>query len=89
MKDINPKPKSICDLFEEAGRAFMGVLRHAMRTLQRMSWPAILVACLALAFILTILPLAITLFVAFMLVKVAIALFAVKRYKQAPTEYHQ
>lgn len=70
MKTIN---KSIGDVCREVGQATMSVLRHGMRTLSRMSWPALLASCILLAMLLTILPLALTLFAVFLLLKLAAA----------------
>lgn len=70
MKTIN---KTIGDVFREVGQATMSVLRHGMRTLSRMSWPALLASCVMLALLLTILPLALTLFVIFLLLKLVSA----------------
>ena len=53
MKDINPKKKSFSDLLDEIGRAVMNTARYAARTLERMSWPAILLGCVLLALVLT------------------------------------
>jgi hypothetical protein len=69
MKHINP---SFSDVLNEIGRAFMQTLRFCVRTVQRMSWPALLGASLLLAFVLTILPLAMVLFAFFLLLKLAV-----------------
>jgi uncharacterized membrane protein len=47
-----------------------------------MSWPALLASCVMAALLLTILPLALTLFVIFLLLKIAIALVAGYQYNK-------
>jgi hypothetical protein len=69
MKDINPPPRSLGSLLDEIGRACSSTARFVLRTLQRLSWPAILLGCVLLALIVTVLPLAIMLFVIFLLIK--------------------
>ncbi|MES2257753.1 MAG: hypothetical protein V4724_04505 [Pseudomonadota bacterium] len=78
MKTIN---RTIGDVLSEVGRATMSVMRFGMRTLSRMSWPALLASCVMLALLLTILPLALTLFVVFLLLKLAVAIVAGVQYK--------
>jgi hypothetical protein len=73
MKTIN---RTIGDVFREVGRATQQVGRSCMRALSRMSWPALLASCIMMALLLTILPLALTLFAIFLLLKVAIAIIA-------------
>lgn len=58
------------------GRACMRTVRHTARRLAVMPWPVLLLAAILLSLVLTIVPLAIMLFVAFLLLKfVAGALF--------------
>jgi hypothetical protein len=64
--------KAVTDLFDEIWRAFAQMLRHGVRLIGRMSPPALLGAALLLAFIVSILPLALVLFVTFMLIKLAV-----------------
>jgi hypothetical protein len=71
--------RAIAEVLAEVWQAGLQVLRFGSRTLQRMSWPALLVACLMAAFVLTILPLALTLFAFFLLLKLAIGAFLVGR----------
>ncbi|XLZ72963.1 hypothetical protein ABT364_13600 [Massilia sp. SR12] len=76
MKTIN---KSFKDTVKEVWHAFIGIGRHFVRTLDNMSWPAIVAMCVVLALFLTILPLVITLFVAVLIVKLAINVFGDKK----------
>jgi len=70
MKTIN---KTCGETIDEVVQAAAGLCRNGMRRLQRMSWPALLVSCVLLAMLLTILPLALTLFAIFLIVKVLAA----------------
>jgi hypothetical protein len=76
MKTIN---KTFKQTVNEVTDAFLAIGRHIVRTLECMSWPALLAMCIVVALFLTILPLALTLFVAILIVKLAIGLFAAKQ----------
>ncbi len=71
--------RAIADVLDEVLHAGVQVLRFCGRTLHRMSWPALLVACVMAAFVLTILPLALTLFAFFLLLKLALGGFLISR----------
>lgn len=60
------------NVVDEIIRAFTQALRYGARTIRRLSWPALLGCALVLAFIVSILPLALTLFAIFLLVKLAL-----------------
>ena len=60
------------NVVDEITRAFTQALRYGARTIRRLSWPALLGCALVLAFIVSILPLALTLFAIFLLVKLAL-----------------
>ena len=64
---------SITALLEEIGRAFAQAVRYGARAIATMSWPQMLASCIALALIITIVPLAVCLFIFFMIVKLAVA----------------
>ncbi|QGZ41382.1 hypothetical protein IP92_00315 [Pseudoduganella flava] len=66
MKTIN---KTCTETLREAWDGISRIASHAMRRLDRMPWPALLAACVMLALLITVLPLALTLFVLFLLVK--------------------
>ena len=72
---------------QEIGRAMMKAARYAADAVTAMSWPAMAATCLLVAFAITILPLALFLFVAFMLIKVISASIAERRTRGAPTPY--
>jgi hypothetical protein len=69
----NPSFASFVSLLEEIGHAFYRAARYTARAMATMSWPAMLVTCIGLALAITIIPLALFLFIAFMLVKLIIA----------------
>jgi hypothetical protein len=64
---------SFSELLEEIGRAFAQAVRFGVRAIATMPWPQLLATCVALALVITIVPLAICLFIVFMIVKLAVA----------------
>lgn len=60
------------NVVDEITRALTQALRYGARTIRRLSWPALLGCALVLAFIVSILPLALTLFAIFLLIKLAL-----------------
>jgi len=80
MKNIDCN--TISAVFREVGHAFCAGVRLAARTLRRMSWPALLVSCILMSLLLTILPLAMTLFVVFLLLKLLVATVFVNRHHE-------
>lgn len=64
---------SIGALFEEIARAFAQAFRYGVRAIATMSAPQMVATCIGLALAITILPLAVCLFVLFMIVKLAVA----------------
>jgi hypothetical protein len=75
---------SINTLLDDIFRATMQAARALARAIGAMSWPQLLATCVLLALLITIVPLAFTLFVAFMIVKLAVAAILVqsRRSKQ-------
>ncbi|MCG2586055.1 hypothetical protein [Massilia sp. TS11] len=71
MKDLSFQ--SFCDLLEQMSAALLRALRQGGRALSRMSWPQLLAACIVMALVLSILPLALFLFTCFLLLKILIA----------------
>ncbi|WP_338770982.1 hypothetical protein [Massilia sp. METH4] len=87
MKTIN---KTCTETLREAWDGTTRIVRHALRRLERMPWPSLLVVCVMLALLVTVLPLALTLFVLFLLVKlVAGALGGSRHRPQRPDHAHQ
>lgn len=64
---------SFSELLDEIGRAFAQAFRYGARAIATMSLPQMAAACIALALIITIVPLAVCLFIVFMIVKLAVA----------------
>jgi hypothetical protein len=73
---------SITALLEEIGRAFARAARYGATAIATMSLPQMLAACIALALIITIVPLAICLFIFFMIVKLAVAAIVLNTRRQ-------
>lgn len=67
-----PNTHTASEIIDEVFDAMTRVLRYCVRLIRGMSPPALLGAALLLALVLSILPLAIVLFAAFMLVKIAV-----------------
>lgn len=67
MKDINSAPGSTS--FTEFWNALCAYARQGLDALSTMSWPMLLACAIGLAFVITILPLVITLFLVFLLLK--------------------
>lgn len=81
MKDINPSFKAVAT---EMLQALRSTARFGARTLKNMSWPALMLSCVALAMVITIVPLAIFLFAVFLLLKVLIGLAFFSGRRQPP-----
>jgi fatty acid desaturase len=62
---------------EDLARDIVDACRRAVRAIAVMPWPALLACCIALAFVISVLPLALFLFVLFMGIKVIIGAFVV------------
>ncbi|APA70021.1 hypothetical protein [Janthinobacterium sp. 1_2014MBL_MicDiv] len=67
MKDINSAPGSTS--FSAFWNELCAYARQGMAALRAMPWPMLLACCLGLAFLITILPLAIMLFALVMLLR--------------------
>jgi uncharacterized membrane protein len=67
MKDLNSAPGSTS--FSAFWSELCAYAQQGMAALRAMSWPMLLGCCLGLAFVITILPLAIMLFVLVMLLR--------------------
>lgn len=78
MKTIN---KTCTETLRDAYDATMRIVRHAMRRLDRMPWPTLLAVCVMLALLITVLPLALTLFVLFLLVKLVAGAIGGQRHR--------
>jgi fatty acid desaturase len=69
--------RSFAATMEDLARDIVAACRRAVRAIAVMPWPAMLACCIALAFVISILPLALFLFVLFMGIKVVVGAFVV------------
>lgn len=74
--------RSIGQIISEGINDFIGFGAELIQAILRLPVPALLVTCLLLAIFLTILPLALTLFVIFLMIKLIIALVSPKQSQQ-------
>jgi hypothetical protein len=77
MKSANFR--TFCDSMEDVAHDIVRACRRGARTVAAMPWPAMLVCCIFLAMIISILPLALFLFILFMGVKVVVGAFVIDR----------
>ena len=77
MKSANFR--TFCDNMEDVAHDIVRACRRGARTIAAMPWPAMLMCCIGLALIVSILPLALFLFVLFMGVKVVAGAFVIDR----------
>ncbi|MBC3936597.1 hypothetical protein H8K47_14615 [Undibacterium sp. CY7W] len=77
--------------FKQCLEEFAYLIRSGLRSLERTPLPHLLVTCLALAIFISVLPLALSLFVLFVLLKLlgALTLFNVRKNRQAPARLKQ
>jgi predicted transcriptional regulator len=68
-----------CDSMEDVAHDIVRACRRGARTIAAMPWPAMLVCCIMLAFVISILPLALFLFILFMGVKIVAGAFVIDR----------
>ncbi|HEU4776477.1 MAG TPA: hypothetical protein VFS95_06590 [Telluria sp.] len=72
---------------EDMGRAIAKAARSGAAAVATMSWPAIAVCCVLLAFFMTIIPLALFLFVMFMVIKFVVTAFDNRARRGPATPY--
>lgn len=72
---------------EDFSRDIVRACRRAGRAIAVMPWPAMLVCCIGLALIISILPLALFLFIAFMGVKLVLGAFVVDGRRNRREQY--
>ena len=77
MKSANFR--TFCDSMEDLAHDIVRASRRGARAIAAMPWPAALMCCLGLALIISILPLALFLFILFMGVKVVAGAFIIDR----------
>lgn len=79
--------ESLNILLDDIFRASMQAARRLVRAIGAMAWPQLFATAILLAMLITILPLAFTLFVAFMLVKLVVAAIVIQsRRHKSPAE---
>ncbi len=71
----------------EMGSAIGKAAKAGAAAISTMSWPALAVCCVALAFAITIVPLALFLFVMFMAIKLIFSVVADRAQRGKPTPY--
>ncbi|WP_296946406.1 hypothetical protein [uncultured Massilia sp.] len=69
--------REFADAMEDVARDIVRACRRGADAIAAMPWPAVLACCIGLALLVTILPLALCLFVLFMAVKLVVGAFAV------------
>jgi hypothetical protein len=77
MKSANFR--TFCDSMEDVAHDIVRACRRGARTIAAMPWPAMLVCCIFLALFISVLPLALFLFILFMGVKVVVGAFVIDR----------
>ncbi len=82
MKNLNFN--AFMRMIEELGHSFIRASRYIARAMATMSWPQLLVTCVALALAITIIPLALFLFIVFMAVKIIVAALILSRRRRLP-----
>ena len=81
MKSANFK--TFCDSMEDVAHDIVRACRRGARIIAAMPWPAMLMCCIGLALVISILPLALFLFILFMGVKVVAGAFVIDRRRTA------
>jgi len=79
--------ESLSALLDDVWRALCRAVRHASNAIATMSWPALLLTAVLMAFAISLVPLALTLFVLFMLVKLVVAGFVNNQRRTRRTDY--
>ena len=74
-------------LLADIGKALMRAGRYVSRAVATMSWPGILVTCVALALAITILPLALFLFIVFMVARMVSIACSNRKHRGPATPY--
>jgi hypothetical protein len=80
----NAKPANFSTLMDDIADACARVVRglgQAVKTIAAQPWPVLLLASVVLAFALTIVPLALFLFVVFLVLKFAVAAIVVDKHR--------
>ena len=78
---------SFYQTLEEMGRAIANAARTGAAAVATMSWPALAVCCVMLAFAISIVPLALFLFVMFTAIKLIFSVITDRSERGVPTPY--
>jgi hypothetical protein len=78
---------SFYQTLNEMGRAIAKAARTGAAAVATMSWPALAVCCVLLAFAISIVPMALFLFVMFMAIKLIFSCIANRAQRGVPTPY--
>jgi ABC-type bacteriocin/lantibiotic exporter with double-glycine peptidase domain len=78
--------RSIGQILSEGANDFIRIGTEFLQAMLRLPVPALLIACLLLAIFLTILPLALGLFVIFLIIKLIIAVVSPKQQQHQHTD---
>jgi len=81
MKSANFR--TFCDSMEDVARDIVRACRKGVHSIAAMPLPAMIACCILLAFVISILPLALFLFILFMGVKVVAGAFVIDRRRTA------
>lgn len=85
----NANSNSFFSVLEEMGHSFTKGMRHAVRSIATMSWPALALSCVLLAMVITIVPLVIFLFAIFMCIKLVATSIAQHQKRGPATPYRE
>lgn len=72
---------------DDLARDIVHAARRAARAIAAMSWPQLLLCCVGIAFVISLLPLALFLFIAFMGVKLIVGAFILDGTRATRTQY--
>ncbi len=86
---MNQSLESLSSLLDDVWHALCRTVRYAANAIATMSWPALLLTAVLMAFAISLVPLALTLFVLFMLVKLVVGglVISKRRNRNTPTDY--
>ena len=69
---MNHSIESLSSLLDDTWQALCRAVRYASNAIATMSWPALLITAVLMAFAISLVPLAITLFLVFMVIKLVV-----------------
>lgn len=86
---MNHSLESLSTLLDDVWHALCRAVRYASNAIATMSWPALLLTAVLMAFAISLVPLALTLFLLFMLVKLVVGAFVIgkRRSDIDPSQY--